>query len=80
MFKLARDYLAGQINKAILAANEYAMESVGKLSAKLQLKVFDTQILHILEIWKGTLVHMSRNNCAGKNSAQVFEKYLSVKP
>ena len=49
MFKSARDYLAGQANKAIFAANKYAMESVGKLLPKLQLKVFDTQILPILE-------------------------------
>ena len=49
IFKSARDYFAGQANKAIFAANKYAMESVGKLSPKLQLKVFDTQILLILE-------------------------------
>ena len=49
MFKSVRDYLAGQANKDIFAANKYAMDSVGKLSPKLQLKVFDTQILPILE-------------------------------
>ena len=37
MFKSARDYLAGQANKAIFAANKYAMESVAKLSPKPQL-------------------------------------------
>ena len=49
MLKPARNYLAGQANKAIFAANKYAMESVCKLSPKLQLKVFDSQILPILE-------------------------------
>ena len=55
MFKAAREYLAEQANKAVFAANKYVKESVGKLSPKLQMKVFDCQILPILkygsEIW-----------------------------
>ena len=49
MFKAVREYLAEQANKAVFAANKYVKESVGKLSPKLQMKVFDCQILPILE-------------------------------
>ena len=49
MFKAAREYLAEQANKAVFAANKYVKESVGKLSPKLRMKVFDCQILPILE-------------------------------
>ena len=80
MFKAAREYLAAQARKAIFAANKYAYDAVGKLSPILQLKVFDCQILPILEYGSEIWSNCKEINILEKIHLKYLKNILGVKP
>ena len=80
MFKAAREYLAEQANKAVFAASKYVKEYVGKLSPKLQMKVFDCQILPILEYGSEIWSTGKEISVRERIQLQYLKNILSVKP
>ena len=80
MFKAAREYLAEQANEAVFPANKYVKESVGKLSPKLQMKVFDCQILPILEYGSEIWSTGKEISVLERIQLKYLKNILSVKP
>ena len=80
MYKKAREYLAQQANKAIYAVRQLPTGIFSELTPKLKLKIFDTQILPILEYGSEIWSNGRKINILEIVQVKYLKHMLGVKP